>query len=343
LAALLLVCAGCGQDSRAEEPDAPGLRSPELEWVADYAAWVSGFLDELSDEESARLTVLGDEDAFRRYAEESERLRSCHARLDDRLDPAPTERLQRTLAGLRDVCTIVAPAVERLVGAVRPDERTGPYLDAGQAVERAHLRWTEVDAALDALLLARGPLPRRGGAVSTSRVEPTLSRVAEHVADGRAAEVRCWSTADWRRVLEEEEAITDGELTVDTVGAFAILVTGTIHLQQDDCALLGRLAYEGRQPRGGDRDDLAYAVTTLSHEIQHLVSPAGEAATECAGMQHAAEVAERLGATRAYAESLAARYWERFYPPPHEAYRSGECRPGGALDLAPETDAWPTG
>jgi hypothetical protein len=311
--------------------------------VADYAAWVTDFLDELGDEQSARMRVLGDEEAFRRYGREADELRACRARLEDRLSPAPTERMQTTLAGLREVCAIVAPALERLAGAEEPDARTGPFLDAGEAAQRAHVRWTEVDASLDELLLARGPLPRRGGDVVTSRIEPTLTAVAERVADGRAAEVRCWSPADWRRVLEEEEAITDGELTVDTVGAFAVHVTGTIHLQQADCALVGRLARERWQPGGADRDDLAVAVATLSHEIQHLVSPAGEAETECAGMQHAAEVAEGLGAAPSYARELAARYWEDFYPPADAEYQSDECRPSGELDLAPDTPAWPTG
>jgi hypothetical protein len=342
-AAVLGVFSGCGGVA-GDDPDGPGLRGAEVEWVADYAAWVTDFIDDLSREERARDSVLGDSEAFERYADEVTELRDCRSRLDERLDPPPSDRLLPTLQGLREVCRIVAPAVRRLADATDEGARTGPFVAAAQAVQRAHLHWNEVDASLDRLLLARGPLPRRGGAATVSRIEPTLTSVAEQIADGRAVEVRCWSAADWRRVLEEEEAVTAGELTVDTVGAFAVLGTGTLHLQESDCSVLGRLAYEGWMPgRGDDLDKLALSVSTLSHEIQHVVSPAGEAETECAAVQYNAEVAEELGAPPAYARELADRYWERFYPPGDEQYRSAECRPGGALDLGPETPTWPTG
>ena len=337
----LLLFVGCGG---SEQTRGSALREAEIEWVADYSAWVSDFLEELSREEAARQDVLSDPAAFERYVDRSSRLRDCLGWLDEKLAAPPTARLRPTLVGLREVCTLVAPAVERLVAATDPLGRTGPFLEAGQSADRAALRWTEVDATLDRLMRARGPLPRLGGSATRSRVEPTLTRVAERVADGRSVEVRCWDARDWHLVLDEEEALTNGQLTVDTVGAFAVRATGGVHLQQSDCAVLGRLAYERWAPSDPANLDLvAYTVSTLSHEIQHLVSPAGEAETECAAVQHNAEVAQALGATRAYALELANRYWERFYPPDADGYESDECRPGGSLDLAPESSSWPTG
>ena len=333
--------AGC---QGADTTHGSALRQAEIEWVADYSAWASDFLEELSLEETARQEVLTDPGAFERYADQSSRLRDCLGWLDESVGEPPTARLLPTLEGLRESCMLVAPAVERLVAATDAAIRTGPYLDAGQSADRAALHWAEVDATLDTLMRARGPLPRLGGSATRSRVEPTLTRVAEHVADGRSVEVRCWSAEDWHLVLAEEEALTNGQLTVDTVGAFALRATGAVHLQQSDCAILGRLAYEHWAPTDpADLDLVAYTVSTLSHEIQHIVNPAGEAETECAAVQHNAEVAQALGASRASAVELADRYWERLYPPDADGYESDECRPGGRLDVAPETSSWPTG
>jgi hypothetical protein len=338
---LLLLPSAC---ATAETEAGSALREAEIEWVADYSAWSADFLEELGREAAARQDVLNDPAAFEEYVERSARLRGCLGWLEDDLGDPPTARLRPTLSGLGETCALVAPAVERLAGATDAAARTGPYLDAGQSVDRAALHWAEVDATLDTLMRARGPLPRLGGSATRSRIEPTLTGVAEQVADGRSVEVRCWSDEDWRRVLDEEEALTNGQLTVDTVGAFAVRATGTVHLQQSDCAILGRLAYDHWAPtEPADLDRVAETVSTLSHEIQHIVNSAGEAETECAAVQHNSEVALALGATQAYARVLADRYWERLYPPDADGYASDECRPGGTLDLAPETPSWPTG
>lgn len=342
--AVLAATMGCSGSHPGPEA-ARGLTDSELRWVSEYADWSDSFGDQLADEWTARAGVLGASGAPAVYREATTELRDCRSRLDDRLGDAPTPRLERTLNDLRGICDLVAPAVQRLAGADDPDTRTEPFVDVGQAIERASLEWSRVDAALDEISLARSALPRQGGNVSQSRVEPTLSAVAEVVADGRPVEVRCWSPDDWGRVLREEAAFTQGAMTVDIVGAFALPLTGTVHLQQTQCAALSRLIADRWQPAGGaDREDLAFAVGTLSHEVQHIVAPTSdEAGTECAAVQHNAEVARELGATPAYARQLAQFYWEELYPEEGSDYRSDGCRDGGALDLAPETPAWPTG
>lgn len=254
----------------------------------------------------------------------------------------PTPRLRTTLTELQGVCDVVVPAVTALVAASDVGSRTAPFVEVEAAISRAYYDWGRVDDALDTFSLARGDLPRAGGNASQNRVEPLLTAVAARVTDGRHVEVRCWHRDDWRRVLREEKALTNGVLTLDSVGAFALTLTGTLHLQQAECARLVSLTVPGQSGTG--LDALSFAVGLLSHEIQHVVGPdQDEAATECAAVQHVDEVARELGASAAQARELATYYWEEIYPTGDEEYRSAECRPGGALDLAPDTPAWPTG
>ena len=340
LVVLVAVVAGCGAEPSEREDG--GLSDAELEWVADYAGWSDELGDQLLRESAARAGVLSESGALERYARVTAELRDCRSRLEERPGTPPTLRLRETFADLQGVCDVLVPAVTALVEAADPAGRTGPFVDVEQAIGSAYFEWRRIDDALDAFSLARGHLPRVGGKTSQSRVEPVLTAVAARVADGRHIEVRCWHPDDWRRVLREEKALTNGALTIDSVGAFAVTLTGTLQLQQVHCGQLVSLSAPG--PSGTGLDALSFAVELLSHEIQHVVGPGqGEAATECAAVQHVAEVAEELGASAAQARELADYYWEEIYPTGDEEYRSEQCRPGGALDLAPETPAWPTG
>jgi hypothetical protein len=51
---------------------------------------------------------------------------------------------------------------------------------------------------------------------------------------------------------------------------------------------------------------MSVSVGALAHEAQHRVGVVDEAVAECSGMQMLSEAARTLGATRAYAEGLAA-------------------------------------
>jgi hypothetical protein len=100
-----------------------------------------------------------------------------------------------------------------------------------------------------------------------------------------------------------------------------------------------------RRPVLGECDDWAaklLAVHVLGHESIHLAGVVDEATADCLGMQLDAYVAERLGATRAFARSLAREYWTYYYPSQEPSYRSPSCRDGRALDLFPDLQGWPT-
>lgn len=95
---------------------------------------------------------------------------------------------------------------------------------------------------------------------------------------------------------------------------------------------------------GGDREldlDAAYAVHTLAHEAVHLRGVRNEAQTECISLQLTAETARHLGATAAEGQALAEFYWREVYHRLPREYQHSECRPGGALDSAPEDPQWP--
>src|SRR5687768_16111227 len=84
----------------------------------------------------------------------------------------------------------------------------------------------------------------------------------------------------------------------------------------------------------------AVAVHTLTHEAIHMSGVTNEAETECIALQRDAETARNLGATAEAARALAFLYWQVVYPRMPADYRSGECRPGGALDLRGPDAPW---
>lgn len=85
------------------------------------------------------------------------------------------------------------------------------------------------------------------------------------------------------------------------------------------------------------------AVHVLAHEAMHVSGVMDEAEAECRAMQYDARLAELLGADPDEAAALAERYWREVYPNARTDYRSPGCAPGRALDLHPETSAWPSG
>ena len=75
------------------------------------------------------------------------------------------------------------------------------------------------------------------------------------------------------------------------------------------------------------------AVHVLTHESMHMSGIKVEYVAECDAMQHDAAMAEVMGAKPAAAHALAVTYWLTVYPNMPDGYRSGDCRPGGSLDL----------
>ena len=85
----------------------------------------------------------------------------------------------------------------------------------------------------------------------------------------------------------------------------------------------------------------AEALKILAHESYHLSGVKNEAAAECYAMQAVPRVARALaGVSFADAHALAVIVYLVGYPGMPPAYRSGECRPGGALDLSSGPN-WP--
>jgi hypothetical protein len=84
----------------------------------------------------------------------------------------------------------------------------------------------------------------------------------------------------------------------------------------------------------------AEALLTLSHESMHLRGWLDEAIAQCYGIQEVAYTVERLGGTRAEGRAVA-RFALALQPGMPDDYQSGECRPGGVLDLHPDTPAFP--
>jgi len=86
----------------------------------------------------------------------------------------------------------------------------------------------------------------------------------------------------------------------------------------------------------------AIALDVLAHESWHLEGNQNEAVTECYALQTVGFVATKLGSDNVQARGLARLVHLLVYPQMPDEYRSDECRDGGALDLRPDSSAWPS-
>lgn len=179
--------------------------------------------------------------------------------------------------------------------------------------------------------------------------ERQLGAVATQLA-GRPVGVRCQSL--WRDLLSIRSDL--GEVRTDASGRLA----DETDLRRTTCQRLGTLvddrlaqldclvSVDWSRP---DRADpcivrvgrLAHLVGTLAHESMHLRGYLDEAVAQCYAVQSEALAAVLLGGSRELGEALAR--FELFVTGgmPSE-YQSFQCRPGGTLDLHPETPEFPT-
>lgn len=105
----------------------------------------------------------------------------------------------------------------------------------------------------------------------------------------------------------------------------------------DELECIGRTAIAcGRHGR-----ETAMAVDVLAHESWHLRGVIDEAETECRSLQTMAWTAQQLGATREQGRAMARAQYDGAYGELPEAYRSGACSDGGALDLRPDDKRFP--
>jgi hypothetical protein len=180
----------------------------------------------------------------------------------------------------------------------------------------------------------RGRLPSTVPSATETRSDARLAHVVAVIA-GIGADVRCWSTADWR---SHAPAGLRQPWRAYTIGTPVL----TVNLAPALCTELTRLA-RLRVPVWGDGfpDALALAVGALAHESMHVSGIRDEAKAGCEGMQTIAKAAVLLGRPLAEARYLAVLYERHWYPwwPPR--YHSPECHNGGRLDLRPDTNVWP--
>jgi hypothetical protein len=312
--ALTLVVSACGGAKSAVKPSPTTTRTEpatENQWLGRYALWVTDL----------RVALLH---------QDRDSLARCAETLAEKLGDAPAQ--------VRKAKRILGLACDRFAAGASEENEDRAFREWSQGavlVRDANGRLSHPQAT------ERLPLPVATGLREESRIEPLFTRVANDLA-APASEVRCWSRADWPKLQEE----TFGR-TLNLAG-FASPQYKRANLAWDICDSLGTIAYTDRRPTGSEQLGLAFAVTTLMHEAGHLNESGdffgagqNEPLAECWGMQHIRQAARLLGATRAYADDLATRYWTEVYPTRPAGYRTKKCRDGGAYDVRKESPVWP--
>lgn len=341
--AAAFLAAGC-----AGEPgvisDEKGLTSAETRWVAAWSAWSDELGFAVFEEANARVSLIESPGAYRAA---TRGLRMCATRLADQVGPGPTARLAALADRQRVACRLLERATTRLARAYESDDDPPAALVAtAAALGRVDAIQTSIEERLAAFSLARRALPAASRPTLESHVSPVLEMAAEATIEGFETDVRCWSAREWPAVIEEEEALSNGDLTLDSTGAFVNSTALEINMQGSDCAALARAEVEGRfwPEDGDDRRRLAWALSVLAHEAQHVAGAHDEAETECRAVQRAADVALALGAPRTAARDLAELAWEDLYETLPDDYRTPLCRDGGPYDLRPGVAGnWPWG
>jgi len=282
----------------------------ELQWLRRLGVWETTLMRSLdraahASSDAKAVQVAGP-------------IQHCAADLQQEVSDAPTPRLGRALETLKQACAHLEDAVSSTsAGTAEREGRLG-----GELLLRADQ------------LLPPGEtrsLPVVAGAAAESHVDPRFSRIASEFA-GKDVEVRCWSRADWTRLMREEQAYTMHHIDDGTLG-FAGINGTRDNLSPEVCDSLGELAYQRWMPTTPSAKLLlAGAIVTLSHEPQHSKGIAVEAQAECYAIQLMKDSAIRLGATPEYAATLQQAYWQH-YDQELPAYRSTACSNGGAYDL----------
>ena len=185
------------------------------------------------------------------------------------------------------------------------------------------------DELVDRLVPMSDPLPRTAQ-TGRSRVDPRLSRLASRLI-AKPVEIRCWNRTDWRTVVGSRNALAEetGELA-------GFVWAGRAHVEGVIC---DRLAVS---PAVKGDLHVASALKVVAHEAKHLSSPEWtEAQVECWALQHIEHAARLVGGTASAGRRLALLEWRLAYPLNPPAYRSRDCRPGGAWDETPSDGVWP--
>jgi hypothetical protein len=285
---IAVVAVGCSGGDSEQTRDVGPLTAGELAWVRDYSEWA---IDVNGDEYDApaRATVV-----------------ACEKRLE-RIGAPPTERLEPAAQRAVEVCPLLA-------------ER-GMRRRALDVVE-------EADDLILPFMRDEQELALATGTTDESRADTRLSDAASDVI-GDPVEVRCWTDQDWRRVVSEDNAWNDAnESHLDLVGWTATDVD-RIHLILEACNSIVE-AEAGADDIAtwsrSEKVDVADAIETLLHEIQHFVLPdASEAKVECSAIRELPEFTRRFGLTPALADELTELYRSDVYPELDDEYTRDGC------------------
>lgn len=206
--------------------------------------------------------------------------------------------------------------------------------------------------ALAVLLLVGGWAFERQGRGDAER---TLTAATAELA-GRQVRVQCqslWSdlfsigngSLGEVRVDESGRPVDHTRLTRDTCRHLREFLDSHGHPELD---CLPQVDWSAFRWETGARDacvrqalPVAQGLVTLTHEAMHLRGWMGEAQAQCYAVQSVAWTLARLGGSRADGEAVA-RLALAYAPSMPNGYSSAECRAEGALDLHPETAAFPT-
>ena len=271
--ALALVVAASGCTGESSTPDAASgepLSVTELGWVREYSDWTIDVYDEEFDSPPGQELV-----------------EECRERLEE-VGPPPTGRLE--------------PAWERSAAVC-------PLLSQAGSLRRAKDVVEDADSLVLPFFIDSRELPLGAERTAESRADLRLAGLASKEAE-IAQEVRCWSDADWRRVVREDNAWEVESDDPDELYGWQDGDTDRIHMRLDQCNLLHRIGRE--DVLAWNRDDqveAADSVATFVHEIQHVVMPdADEDEVECAAAEELSRFARRLGATGVEAARLTRLY-----------------------------------
>jgi hypothetical protein len=199
------------------------------------------------------------------------------------------------------------------------------------------------------IALAAWAWTRHGRAVDEHRLAGVASELA-----GRDVQVRCQGF--WSELLDIQDRagevqFRDGAppdstfLTRKTCRDLKRFRTQATHPELE-CLLTvdwssWDLARDFDSPCADAARPVTQALTILAHESMHLRGFVDEAVAQCYAIQEVAWTTMRLGGTPAEGAAVASFALAQEPALPSE-YQSGECRAGGALDLNPQTPAFPT-
>jgi hypothetical protein len=321
--------------------DLPDRGGRDLAWLARLQRWEANLRQDGLTLASMGRDVQNKSRARRALRRPLRELARCEQRL---LGHVGEPRAARYRSGY-DLLLKGCQSVKRMaLGLSRSIEEREPIPVAmvRRESDRSTRFFRRGSSNLERTLRANRPLPVTSGSRAESKIEPRLSRFASRlvVRKPTGIEVRCWSTREWPFVRKEWGAyIGRGDLL-----GFVHSLRPRTSVAPVVCRPLARFIYRRERPTAGlPLFRTAEAVGILAHEAEHIRNNLrrSEATTECHAMQHMRQLARIMGASKSYADLLAATYWTDLYPLNPPEYRTTACRDGGPLDLRPASGIWP--